>query len=89
MKLRKKSRKWSSLNKRKIYPKSKKINTQDELKDKINISSQEKIIISESIYADEEEDYFNQFKNYKIRHEFDQLGMLKTFMLAFIFLIYH
>ena len=52
----------------------------------MNNSSQEKIIRSESIYADEEEDYFNQFKNYKIMQEFDKLGMLNTFMFALNFL---
>ena len=75
--IKKNSRKWSSLDKRSRYPEAKEISISDDSEIQINVSSPEKLINRESRYAAEKEEYFNQFKNYKIRHESDNLGMFK------------
>ena len=75
--IKKNSRKWSSLDKRSRYPEANEISISDDSEIQINVLSPEKSINRESRYVDDKEEYFSQFKNYKIRNESDNLGKFK------------
>ena len=83
--IKKNSRKWSSLDKRSRYPEANEISISDDSEIQINVLSPEKSINRESRYADDKEEYFSQFKNYKIRNESDNLGKFKILINNYYF----
>ena len=82
--IKKSIRKCSSLDKRNKYPKSIE-NKEQEVK--INITSHEKILAKETKIIEEGDDeYINQFKNYKIRQVSNAIGKIDSLLILIQYL---